>query len=476
MIASLPEDTAGRPPHEEDRHQQLHRLSHRELYAAAQVRRGRLERHHRADEARQRLRRLSSGPSTRRTACSTITRRSWRPISRAHAGPAESAMKIKLRPRPAGRDRAGGVQGIRRVRSIPIVGLPQPRLQQRRQRLVARTPSVASPARSCTTPGRSRRQSLVHLQRPESPHHHRQIDGKTGDGEAVQGHRRSTGLPPSTHGMTRDPQRHHLVQCQHRPWRPGPARPQDRTIDVYMPPKGMSPTGGATTVDYDGKGKIWSSAPDGALRFDPETETFTEFKSITSKTPNGTGMTYGAAGDRDGNGWWAEMTIDIIGKGDVATGKVAGSQARRRSRRRWTASRRRRAILRDLQPPDFNTRSPGRRARGAWAPTRRRRLWVGNSWGGKLARIDTRTHGDDVSAAARRPAALSRGGRRASTMPGPTSGAPTRGCATIRRPTTGRHSTCRRGAASRATCRCWSAMARRRRWSCRTSARARSRS
>ena len=28
-------------------------------------------------------------------------------------------------------------------------------------------------------------------------------------------------------------------------------------------------------------------------------------------------MTYGAAGDRDGNGWWAQMAFDTIGKGDV---------------------------------------------------------------------------------------------------------------------------------------------------------------
>ena len=30
-------------------------------------------------------------------------------------------------------------------------------------------------------------------------------------------------------------------------------------------------------------------------------------------------MTYGAAGDRDGNGWWAQMAFDTIGKADVAT-------------------------------------------------------------------------------------------------------------------------------------------------------------
>src|SRR5258708_34338377 len=88
-----------------------------------------------------------------------------------------------------------------------------------------------------------------------------------------------------------------------------------------MSQQGMAPTGWASTVDYDGRGRIRSAAPAGALRFDPATETFTEFKSITSKTPNGTGVTYGAAGDRDGNGWWAEMTLDIIGKGDGATDK-----------------------------------------------------------------------------------------------------------------------------------------------------------
>ena len=38
-------------------------------------------------------------------------------------------------------------------------------------------------------------------------------------------------------------------------------------------------------------------------------------------------------------------------------------------------------------------RCPGRRARAAWAPTRMRDvLWVGNSWGANLARIDIRTH------------------------------------------------------------------------------------
>ena len=45
--------------------------------------------------------------------------------------------------------------------------------------------------------------------------------------------------------------------------------PKTEKIDVFLPPTGMSQTGGATTVDYDGKGLIWSSSPEGALRFDP---------------------------------------------------------------------------------------------------------------------------------------------------------------------------------------------------------------
>ena len=97
-----------------------------------------------------------------------------------------------------------------------------------------------------------------------------------------------------THGMTRDA--NGIIWFNVNPGRGGIGRidPKTENIDVFIPPAGMSPTGGATTVDYDGKGKIWSSSPDGALRFDPDTGQFTEFKSITYKTPNGTGVTYGA--------------------------------------------------------------------------------------------------------------------------------------------------------------------------------------
>jgi streptogramin lyase len=201
------------------------------------------------------------------------------------------------------------------------------------------------------------------------------------------------GLAAQTHGMTRDEKG--IVWFNVNNGRGGLGRLDPRTerIDVYMPPQGMSPTGGATTVDYDGKGKIWSSAPDGALRFDPETETFTEFKSVTYKTPNGTGLTYGAAGDRNGNGWWAEMTLDLIGKGEGATGKAQEIKLLPISEEIDRLTPEERKFYETYNQPDFNNPLP-------WAQGPRRMgtdkngdvLWVGNSWGANLARIDIGTH------------------------------------------------------------------------------------
>jgi streptogramin lyase len=217
------------------------------------------------------------------------------------------------------------------------------------------------------------------------------IDAKTGAVKpfVVPGR---NGLAAVTHGMTRDPKG--MLWFNVNPGRGGLGRmnPTTETLDLFIPPETMSPTGGATTVDYDGKGKIWSSAPDGALRFDPETETFTEFKSVTFRTPNGNGVTYGMAGDRDGNGWWAGMTIDIIGHGDSATGKA--SEVRlppvQAELDRVPAEVRQRYA--GIVAPDFNAPFP-------WQQGPRRMgtdknadvLWIGNSWGGSLGRIDTRT-------------------------------------------------------------------------------------
>ena len=201
------------------------------------------------------------------------------------------------------------------------------------------------------------------------------------------------GLAAQTHGMTRDP--HGILWFNINNGRGGLGRvdPATQKITVYLPPVGMTQTGGAATVDYDGKGDIWSSAPDGALRFDPSAEKFTEFKSMTYKTVHGTGITYGTAADRDGNGYWAEMILDTIGVGDGKSGAVSEIKLAPVKAQEDLLTPDERAFYATYSQPDFNNPLP-------WAEGPRRMgtdknadiLWIGDSWGANLARIDTHTH------------------------------------------------------------------------------------
>ena len=83
--------------------------------------------------------------------------------------------------------------------------------------------------------------------------------------------------------MTRDP--NGTIWFNVNPSKGGLGKLDTKTdkIEVFIPPEGMAPTGGAITVDYDGRGMIWVSSPTGALRFDPATEKFTEYKSPTAE-------------------------------------------------------------------------------------------------------------------------------------------------------------------------------------------------
>jgi streptogramin lyase len=306
-------------------------------------------------------------------------------------GPGESSMKFKLDPRPSGE----AARAMFREYDLPLdpdARLPSNFRQNDGSDWSLGTPSVLVPGWgvhdawldldgqlwfTCNIPNR---QTTIG-----------KIDTTSGVVKLfkVPGPK---GLAAQTHGMTRDEKGTIWFNVNNGRGGLGRLDPGTERIDVYLPPPDMSPTGGATTVDYDGKGRIWASAPDGALRFDPETETFTGFKSLTYKTPNGTGVTYGAAADRYGNGWWAEMTLDIIGKGDGATGK---SQEIRLSPVQEEIDRltpEERSFYETYNQPDFNGPPP-------WAQGPRRMgtdksgdvLWVGNSWGANLARIDIRT-------------------------------------------------------------------------------------
>ena len=156
---------------------------------------------------------------------------------------------------------------------------------------------------------------------------------------------RNDGRAANAHGMARDEQGNLWFDVDPGRRSLGKLDPKTEKITVYQTPQNMSPLGGAVTLDVDGKGKVWASAPDGVVRFDPETEKFTDFKSKNYKTARGTAMTYGAAGDRDGNGWWTQMALDIVGKADIADRQDDRDQAARDQVRDGPASRRKRSAV-----------------------------------------------------------------------------------------------------------------------------------
>jgi streptogramin lyase len=217
------------------------------------------------------------------------------------------------------------------------------------------------------------------------------VDGRTGAVSYLKVDGRN-GEAATAHGLTRDAQGNFWFDVNPGRRSLGKLDPKTQKITVYETPADMTPLGGAVTMDVDGTGKIWASAPEGAVRFDPVTEKFSAFRSVTSKSPKGTVATYGAAGDRDGNGWWAQMAIDTIGMADVRTGKV--SEIRLSPVKTWMDRFKPedRAFYESFGDAGFSVPVP-------WSQGPRRMgtdknadvLWVGNSWGSSLTRINTKT-------------------------------------------------------------------------------------
>jgi sugar lactone lactonase YvrE len=202
----------------------------------------------------------------------------------------------------------------------------------------------------------------------------------------------ATGLAANAHGMTRDPKGIIWFNCNVGRGALCRLDPKTEKIETFLPPSGMSPTGGATTVDWDGKGDIWASAPDGVLRFDPSTETFTAFKSTTLSTPHGKGITYGAAGDRNGNGWWAEMIIDRVDRGDSATGKITELKLPAAPFDEAAMTQADRSFYDSYSAPDFNAPLPWNQGpRRMGSDKNGNVLWVGDSWGQNLDKINIDT-------------------------------------------------------------------------------------
>jgi streptogramin lyase len=218
------------------------------------------------------------------------------------------------------------------------------------------------------------------------------VDTKTGEVKYLKVNN-TRGTAATAHGLTRDAEGNFWFDVNPGRRSLGKLDVKTEQITVYQTPQNMSPLGGAVTMDVDGKGKVWASAPDGVLQFDPVTEKFTDFKStLPFKNAKGTNSTYGAAGDRDGNGWWAQMAFDTVGKADIKTGKVTEVSLPSLKQELDRAS----ATDREFYE-NYNDRTNGRPLPWSQGPRRMGTdkngdvLWVGNSWGATLARIDTKT-------------------------------------------------------------------------------------
>jgi streptogramin lyase len=304
-------------------------------------------------------------------------------------GPGESSMKIKARPRPTG-------EAARVVYTEYDVPLEEGAGGRR-----------ALPDGSDWTQGSpSKFGELLHDASPDldgnlwftvnTPNHQAtvgRVDAKTGQTKLFKV-AAQRGFAANAHGIVRDSAGILWFNANTGRGSLGRVDPKTEKIDVYVPPQNMSPTGGAVTIDVDNQNKVWVTSPDGALHFDPASEKFTEFKSVMVKAPTGaTGTTYGLAADRDGNGWWLQMTLDIVNKGDIKTGKVTDLKLPpiKAELDRITDPELVK-FYEGFAPPDFNTPVP-------WAQGPRRMgadknadvVWVGTSWGASLVRINTKT-------------------------------------------------------------------------------------
>lgn len=304
-------------------------------------------------------------------------------------GPGETSMKFKLRPRPSGE----AARVVFKEYDFPMEG--------------GHIPSNDGSDWSLGTPSGMNHVNGVHDAQADldgniwftyaHPTHETTvgfIDTKTGATKSfkiddVRGY--ATG----SHGITRDEKgilwfnTRSNVQRGHGGL--GRIDPKAQKITVYLPPSTMSGTAG--TLDADMNGYVWVTAPDGALRFDTKAEKFTEFKSVSFKMKGTASTVYGLAADRTGNAWWLLMKHDLIDYSDIKTGKVGEFKLPPDKAAMDTLTPEQMKMYEEtFVPLDFNTPF-------AWAQAPRRMgadkngdfVWVGNSFGGNLAKINIHT-------------------------------------------------------------------------------------
>ncbi len=300
-------------------------------------------------------------------------------------GPGESSMKFKLRPRPSGE----AARAVFKEYDFPMEG--------------GHSPSNDGHDWSLGTPSGLNHLNGVHDAQADFDgniwftYAHPGYDTTVGKIDAKTGATKSfklddvRGFATGSHGMTRDENGYLWFNTRSNVQRGhgglGKIDPKAEKITVYLPPRTGSGTAG--TLDADLKGNVWVTAPDGAFKFDIAKEQFTEFKSLTYKNARGTATVYGLAADRVGNGWWLLMQQDLIDYADLKTGKVGEFKLPPDKAAMDTLSPEQTKMYETFVPPDFNTPF-------AWAQAPRRMgadkngdfVWIGNSFGGNLAKVN----------------------------------------------------------------------------------------
>lgn len=136
------------------------------------------------------------------------------------------------------------------------------------------------------------------------------------------------------------------------------------------------------TIAVDSKGTLWATFANGAVRLDPQTGQYTEFKAVTPG-----GNPYGITVDSQDNAWFAQLQADRVGFVNGRTGEVGEVVV---------------PPLEDkLSPKDEEIASRlGRNGVGPLQQKGPRRLaadkhgdavWVAEYWAGRLLKIDINT-------------------------------------------------------------------------------------
>ena len=159
-------------------------------------------------------------------------------------------------------------------------------------------------------------------------------------------------------------------------------------LEVFDPPEEMARVGGSLDLDVR-NGYVWASSRRGALRFDPKTNTFQEFPSVT-QVPGS--QTYGVATDSEGNGWWAQMAIDIVGRSDITTGTSSEVRLTSAPGKREYTTGADRAFYETAQSSWSTTFPWSQGPRRLGADRVGDSVWVANSHGDSMVEIDIKTN------------------------------------------------------------------------------------